>query len=43
MEQIIELVDRDINVVVNFVFYIFKKIKEILNIISRDIENVIKI
>lgn len=36
----IELVDRDIEIIITTVFHMFKKLQQRLNMLRRDIENI---
>lgn len=38
MPQILEVLDKDIRVIILIVFYVSKKLEERLNILSRDME-----
>lgn len=37
--QIIELLDKDLKIIINTVFHIFKKLEERLNMLHRDMED----
>lgn len=38
--QIIELLDKDLKIIINTVFHIFKKLEERLNMLHRDMEDI---